>query len=176
MKIWFFSKRKNPGISSVSIIIIKYNHRACHTWVLISLLCTSLYCFSLILRKHLRFRKVLKKTHLLTWYRYRSTLLHNTSFNWHTHNNWTSRVKDVLRKDSKLAWKYCNVFEFLTFLLLQFLEKEIRFLIDCVTQCETSTWLKGWSFTWRSLLSRRSLCRQATPHRVERSVYSILFI
>lgn len=99
--------------------------------------------FPLILRKRLRFRKVLKKTHLLTWYRYRSTLLHNTSFNWHTHNNRTSRVKDVLRKDSKLTRKYCNVFEFFTFLLLQFLGKEIHLLIKwSVSTAQVRHWLR----------------------------------
>ena len=67
-------------------------------------------------------------THLLARDCYRGTLLYNTSLHHYANNNRTSRVEDVLGQDSKLAWKYRNVFEFFTLLLLEFLVKEIRLL------------------------------------------------
>ena len=82
---------------------------------------------SVLAASHDVFRPIVKRdTDLLARDCYRSTLLYNTSFHYYANNNRASGVEDVLGHDSKLAWKYRNVFEFFALLLLEFLVKEIR--------------------------------------------------
>ena len=68
--------------------------------------------------------RMTQDTNLLTWNCNWCSLLHNTSLHTHTNYDRASRVEDMLRKDTKFARKHCNMFEFITFFLLEFLQKE----------------------------------------------------